>query len=627
MTGRISPLRPRDASFARRCPQRVQLDVLQPCEPLPDTPFLQKLLRAGDKHENETLAELFHGIEDVVTIEADDPDAREWHTSRAAERGALVIAGGRLPIDHEGHRVGEPDLLVRHGDGYLPIDVKSHKSLEGAKKEGRGTARVSELAAPFLDAAVTDIEHTPRKRVDDLLQLAHYRVLLEAAGFAPPRCTMAGVCGSEGVVVWYDLDEPWLDPSEYLECPATGPLSALARYDLEFALRLGVHLAAEAHLGDASAALVAEPIACADCGMCRWRDWCGDRLEEAADLSLLPGLGIARRRLCKAQGVQDLHDLAALDWTTAELAHRKVDLADLSHKVRGVAPSTALAIVIPKRKKQLEDLASLGFVTAADLDAIDPRTMDLCAAGASNVATQIELARARTGLEVAYRQRGVDRLEVPRGDVEVDVDMESTNDGCYLWGALVTDRRLPSPQARYVSFVTWDADLGAGELLAFKDFWSWLVDLRARAGAEGATFRAYCYSRGAEEGEMKRIVGRLGMNNEVARFLSSPEWVDLLEVVRRSLVTGRSMGLKETAPLAGFAWRYDDATGTLAMVNYDQAVDGCDPAEREEARSWILEYNEDDVRATAALRAWLEGPAQDLPSIATAASTAAASRG
>ena len=162
---------------------------------------------------------------------------------------------------------------------------------------------------------------------------------------------------------------------------------------------------------------------------------------------------------------------------------------------------------------------------------------------------------------------------MPRGDVEVDVDMESTNDGCYLWGALVTDRRLPSPVARYVSFATWDADLEAGELVAFKDFWSWLTDVRARAAAEGATFRAYCYSRGAEEGEMKRIAGRLGLGDEVAAFLSSPEWVDLLEVVRRHLVTGRSMGLKETAPLAGFAWRYDDATGTLAMVNYDQAVD------------------------------------------------------
>ena len=63
------------------------------------------------------------------------------------------------------------------------------------------------------------------------------------------------------------------------------------------------------------------------------------------------------------------------------------------------------------------------------------------------------------------------------------------------------------------------------------------------------------------------------------------------------------MGLKETAPLAGFAWRFDDAGGSLAMVKYDQATDeDVDAVARERARQWILDYNEDDVRATAALR-------------------------
>ena len=98
-------------------------------------------------------------------------------------------------------------------------------------------------------------------------------------------------------------------------------------------------------------------------------------------------------------------------------------------------------------------------------------------------------------------------------------------------------------------------------------------------------------------------------------FLASDEWVDLLEVVRDQLITGRSMGLKETAPLAGFSWRADDSGGTLAIVKYEQAVDEeTDPAARATAQEWILGYNEDDVRATAALRNWLDGPARDLPS-------------
>ena len=53
------------------------------------------------------------------------------------------------------------------------------------------------------------------------------------------------------------------------------------------------------------------------------------------------------------------------------------------------------------------------------------------------------------------------------------------------------------------------------------------------------------------------------------------------------------------------------------MVKYDQAVADEDPAGRITAQRWILDYNEDDVRATATLRDWLDGPAGDLPSIAS----------
>ena len=102
---------------------------------------------------------------------------------------------------------------------------------------------------------------------------------------------------------------------------------------------------------------------------------------------------------------------------------------------------------------------------------------------------------------------------------------------------------------------------------------------------------------------------------------ASDQWVDLLEVVRDQLLTGRSMGLKETAPLAGFVWRSDGGGGTLAIVKYEQATDEeAGPEAREAAQEWLVEYNEDDVRATAALRGWLDGPARcDLPSIKVSA--------
>ena len=619
-TARVE-ITPRSAYFAKYCPERVQLDVVRPVEPLPDSPFLQKLIAEGIEHEDETVDAFFAGVEGAVEVEAEDPGTRERLTLRALGGGAPAVAGGRLPVDGAGLRVGEPDLLVRHGGGYVPVDVKSHKSLCAAKQPGTGTALVSDVTEPFPAAAAVEPDANPKKHLGDLLQLAHYRRLLEAAGLASPSANVGGICGSEGVIVWYDLDEPWLGPPEYLAVAPAGPLSAMERYDLDFALRLDVHIAALAHVeSDPALPLLAEPIVCDQCPMCRWRGWCGTQLDAAADLSLISGVDVVRRRFFKAQGIGDLHALAALDWTTADLARADVDLTDLLAKAAHVPATTPLAAVIPNRKKQLDQLAAAGIATAGDTAAIDRRTLDLSLAGATNLAGQIDLARARVGRAPAYRRRGVDRIDVPRGDIEVDVDMENTNDGCYLWGALFTDRRIGASSTRYVAVATWDSDVESGELDAFAEFWSWFTDVRTQAHAEGATFRAYCYSRGAEEGQMKRIAERLGSGprDEVDAFLASDDWVDLLEVVRRSVVTGRSMGLKETAPLAGFAWRGDDVGGDLAIVNYDSAVDDADPVAAAAAQRWILEYNEDDVAATAALRAWLDGPANELPSIASA---------
>ena len=621
---------PRGAYFARRCPERVQLDVLWPCEPLPDSPHLRQLAQAGREYEVTTFEALVAGVDGAFVVAAEEPEVQERLTVAALADGVPVVAGGRLPVDQVGHRVGEPDLLVRDGHpgsssvrGYLPVDVKSHMALRQAGTPASGSARVSELAAPWFGVAVTDPGHDARKHVGDLLQLAHYRRLLERAGVASPAHNVGGILGSEGVVVWYDLDQRWLEASEYLESAPAGPLSAMELYELEFAHRLAVYRAAKSHAEVAAAPLLAEPIDVDECRRCRWRAWCGPVLEGTADLSLISGVGPARRRLYQAHGVGDLHALGALDWTTAELVRCGVDLTDLLDRAQELPPATPLATVIPNRAAQRERLAAQGLQTVADTDAIDRRTLDLCSAGVSNLATQIDLARARVGPAPAYRRRGVDRVHVSRGDVEVDVDMENA-EGCYLWGALVTDRRRSPPTSRYVPFATWDPDLDRGELVAFSGFWGWLAGERARARADGATFRAYCYSKSAEEGQMKRIADRLERRGEVDELLSSDDWVDLHHVVRTQLVTGRSMGLKQTAPLAGFSWRSEDVGGDLALVHYGHAVDDSDPDGQEEARRWILEYNEDDVRATAALRQWLDTEANELPSIADAPRSAAA---
>jgi predicted RecB family nuclease len=109
---------------------------------------------------------------------------------------------------------------------------------------------------------------------------------------------------------------------------------------------------------------------------------------------------------------------------------------------------------------------------------------------------------------------------------------------------------------------------------------------------------------------MRRIAGRLSLEDEVETFLASDQWVDLYAVFRDQLVTGATIGLKTVAQLAGFRWRSEDAGGGQAMVRYAEAVGDPDGVIRSEARRWLLEYNEDDVRATAALREWLDADAR-----------------
>jgi predicted RecB family nuclease len=103
-------------------------------------------------------------------------------------------------------------------------------------------------------------------------------------------------------------------------------------------------------------------------------------------------------------------------------------------------------------------------------------------------------------------------------------------------------------------------------------------------------------------------------------FIRSEQWVDLLPIVKDQLITGlQSYGLKTVAPLTGFSWRREDVGGVLAMVRYVEATADGDAALRAAAQQWILEYNEDDVHATAALREWLDQCAGLLPSIEEAA--------
>jgi predicted RecB family nuclease len=223
---------------------------------------------------------------------------------------------------------------------------------------------------------------------------------------------------------------------------------------------------------------------------------------------------------------------------------------------------------------------------------------------------------ARAWLADLTLVRRVDRVEVPRADVEVDVDMESFGDaGAYLWGALLSGADIGLAQG-YRAFATWEPVPTEDEARSFAEFWAWLRDVRERTEAAGLTFRAYCYNALAENRWLFGTVERFGdhpgipSKREIQSFVDSEEWVDLFRSVTDQFLCSHGKGLKVIAPVAGFAWRDPEAGGEASMRWYRDAVgmDGEIPDDGQRER--LLRYNEDDVLATRALREWMTTRAQ-----------------
>ncbi|MQA11430.1 MAG: TM0106 family RecB-like putative nuclease [Pseudonocardiaceae bacterium] len=265
------------------------------------------------------------------------------------------------------------------------------------------------------------------------------------------------------------------------------------------------------------------------------------------------------------------------------------------------------------RGEDATELRSVGVTTVDKLAAVDPEAADAPMLGGVSTTDAVALARAwRNDLTVV---RKVAEVVVPRADVEVDVDMESFGEGgAYLWGCLLSGVDI-GVRRGYRAFATWEPVPTPDEGRSFAEFWTWLTWVRSTAEARGLSFRAYCYNEMAENRWMFSSVERFGelpgvpSEDEVSAFVRSDEWFDLYRSVNDQFLCAQGKGLKVIAPVAGFAWRDPEAGGENSMRWYRHAV-GLDggPAVRAQ-RDRLLQYNEDDVRATFTLREWMASSA------------------
>ncbi|WP_421119861.1 TM0106 family RecB-like putative nuclease [Aquihabitans daechungensis] len=475
--------------------------------------------------------------------------------------------------------------------------MKHHIAADGlAPDETSQPPGCSTLSDPTYAAASTAAGFAPRRSRDDLLQLAHYHRMLETLGHVSGTAA-GGIIGKERVVAWHHLDEPSFQHTWKLGRDAKQ--SPLERYDHEFAFRIDVLKAA------AAGAPIVEPVATAECESCPWVGDCWPKIEAADSTSLLPRYGYKQWHALRRRGITSRAQLAGLDERTAYLLGKVPGLPALVAEADGADPSATLTdLESCPAAAQVVILAEHGVHTAADLARLDRKVLVLADAPGLGLVDAIRGARVITGGGRAVLRWGVEVLEVPGAEVEIDIDMENAIDGThYLWGALV--------DGHYHAFASWDQPSSTVDSDVFIKFWTWLQHQRTAAQNSRRSLIAYCWSRGAEAGALRRgavaaeAAGHPGVVDAVDEFLDGDELIDLLAVFRDQVVTGQGSGLKVVAPLAGFAWRDDDPGGEASMLWHQQAIGAEASPERAEARQRLLDYNEDDVRATAAIRHWM----------------------
>ena len=142
-----------------------------------------------------------------ITYEQSSRAAREFATKELLRNPGdiKVLMNPRLPPPSDNSRVGEPDFILRsetdlpnNKPAWLGVDAKMHGSIDFNKKSGKGSGRVVDangskveyvmeyvtLADMGLGRNVSGtLNQGGRAKMEDALQLSHYRDMLAAGGF------------------------------------------------------------------------------------------------------------------------------------------------------------------------------------------------------------------------------------------------------------------------------------------------------------------------------------------------------------------------------------------------------------------------------------------------------------
>lgn len=250
--------------------------------------------------------------------------------------------------------------------------------------------------------------------------------------------------------------------------------------------------------------------------------------------------------------------------------------------------------VTPSRYEQLqlmgvETLSALAQMSSAQLQAAfgketGKQLSQQAIASASDRALPKPEAIARL-----LRQSPSDWLDRNGSPIEIhfDIEAEPDLDLDFLLGALVVDRR--SGQQTYHSFL---AESPADEGRVWSEFLE-LMDAYPQA-----PIYHFCDYEVKTIRRLARLYRTAPSRTEalVRRCVDLHQWV-----TQATVLPVESYALKPIARWLGFDWRNPNANGAQCICWYNDWLDTGDRA----ALAAIVEYNEDDCRATHALKTWL----------------------
>lgn len=568
------------------CRYRIVRDRLAGDELPGETTSARRRAELAGHHRAAVIA----ALPDHVAIEP-GPDADLATLEAMAARADLIVGGvlrherppdGRAfsGIAEESH----PDLLVRLGDGYLPVLVVAHKLLEPRRRRTEPArilpvarlGRAGVLGRPLREGIVVDESLKLRHNTADAVQLGQAAAMLHRLGAS---CGLVGGIGADATRIVVADEGPRV----------SGYRNALRRTRAVLHAIDRVTAPASAAPGPAGLTVGEWPLAprkIRECRGCRWRRACEDELRAADDISLLlPG---NRGDEYREEGITTIRGLARRgpdgeDRNLARLWVSGTPAALRSRRTR--APRADVEIDVDMEAYPGSGAYLWGAWTPED--GYVPH--------------------------VTWAPPGADGLG---GAAEAE-------NFARFWDWLMARRAAAHEAGRSFRAYCWAAE---GE-----NHW-----LRASAKRFGGMEFV------VGDGPARIIaVPELG---EVNAFIASDQWVDMFRVARKQLISPGGMGLKVIAPMAGFHWRDEDADGEASLSFYRAAVgivDAPEPAgdgtaggggEGGEggggggggeggapgsaaARAKLLRYNGDDCRSTAVVRDWLDSgrAAREIP--------------